>query len=252
MLKRAITSAALAILSTMPAFAADLPARKTAPAPVFVTAPAWGGFYLGAIASYGWGNHEHRYYNPVTGALAGGHGRANADGAMIGGTLGYNIQSGSIVYGLEADISKSWMSGKTAGPAADPCLQWNGLALVPGGSCKANLNWFGTARGRIGYALGDALVYAAGGLAFGEVEAVRNWTKKSDWRLGWTLGAGVEYAINRNWSVKGEYLYADLGDKMLYGCPTCTTNNHKVKFDAHIVRLGLNYRFNTETVVAKY
>jgi outer membrane immunogenic protein len=148
------------------------------------------------------------------------------------------------------------------------------------------LVWFGTARGRVGFLpMERILLYATGGLAYGRID--NNYVSgfngspllaasTSVARLGWTAGAGVEGAIDSHWSWKAEYLYMDLGS---YGSnlgagtagPTVTTTLFtpsgpttqttttstfasavNSRFSDHIFRIGLNYRFSPDPVVARY
>jgi outer membrane immunogenic protein len=136
------------------------------------------------------------------------------------------------------------------------------------------LDWFGTARGRVGFLPTErVLLYATGGLAFGHLSASAPLIPLS-WgstRAGWTVGAGVEAAIDRNWSVKLEYLYMDLGDIGSSGASATTvtdalntptarfhtvttttlTSAFNTRFTDNILRVGVNYRFSGP-VVAKY
>jgi outer membrane immunogenic protein len=213
--------AALA-LGSAPAFAADMPARvPVAKAPPLVAAQLfdWSGFYVGALAGYGWGDSSHSE------ALGGANGSFGADGWMFGGTAGFNWQSGAAVFGLEGDLAWSDIGG-SGGAAA--------------GTLSTNLNWIGTGRLRAGYAVDSYLFYVTGGAAWGDVEgSVAGVASGSDTRLGWTVGGGVETKISQNWSAKLEYLYVDLGDKNLY----TATGPVNVSYNSHIVRLGLNYKF---------
>jgi outer membrane immunogenic protein len=68
-------------------------------------------------------------------------------------------------------------------------------------------------------------------------------------RVGWTVGGGIEKAFNRNWSVKAEYLYVDLGG---YTFAPNTAFATDVRLRDHIARIGINYKFDTGPVVAKY
>jgi outer membrane immunogenic protein len=79
----------------------------------------------------------------------------------------------------------------------------------------------GTLRGRLGYAFDNTLFYATGGLAYGHVKSFTHIFSapnpeligtEDSWKVGWTIGAGVEHMFAPNWSVKGEYLYYDLGN----------------------------------------
>ena len=99
------------------------------------------------------------------------------------------------------------------------------------------LPWFGTARGRIGYAWGSSMMpYITVGAAFAGVDNTRGAVSTSDTVVGWTAGLGLEYMMWSNWSVKLEYLYADLGTA---DGPASTS----VDITANIVRAGINYRF---------
>lgn len=211
-----------------PSFAADL-RRPLYKAPVYV-APAfsWSGFYLGINGGYGWGSSDWNN---------GGMGTVNVTpkGGLVGATFGYNLQTGTWVWGLEGDIDASWMVGSSQGGAAGTvCSGPNG--------CATRNNWFGTARGRVGFAWDRFLPYITGGAAFGNIKATPNVGAGVDkTKLGWTLGAGVEWAFSSAWSAKAEYLYADLGNITCEAasCGTDTT----VSFKANLVRLGVNYRF---------
>ena len=71
------------------------------------------------------------------------------DGAIGGGTLGYNKQLGDIVLGLEADFSWSSVGGKTS--CANTVF-----------TCETNTTWLATVRPRAGYALGSFMPYVHG------------------------------------------------------------------------------------------
>jgi len=204
-----------------PSFAADLP-RPSYKAPVY--APAyynWTGFYAGINAGYGFGKSDW--------SGAGGTGSTKPKGALAGITLGYNLQTGSWVWGLEADVDYSWMKGSDSA----------GTGACAGSGCESKLTWFGTGRGRLGYAGWDRwLPYVTGGVAYGNVKAtpaVGGDFNKA--KVGWAVGAGVEYALLANWTTKLEYLYADLGT-ISGGTP-----GNDVTFKTHLVKAGLNYRF---------
>ncbi len=207
-----------------PSFAADLP-RPSYKAPIYsVPGYSWTGFYAGINAGYGFGKSDW--------SGAGTTGSTSPKGALAGVTLGYNLQTGSWVWGLEGDVDYSWVKGSTVGTGA-----------CGGVGCETKNTWLGTARGRLGYAGWDRwLPYLTGGAAFGNIKmtpAVGAGDSKT--RFGYALGAGVEYAVLTNWTAKIEYLYADLGTANCAAgsCPTSTD----VSFKENLVRLGLNYRF---------
>jgi outer membrane immunogenic protein len=78
----------------------------------------------------------------------------------------------------------------------------------------------------------------------------------SSTRLGWTVGAGFDYSLARNWTVKAEYLYISLGSLSYASCTVpCSpffgvlTTTTGVSFREHVVRVGLNYRFSDSALV---
>ena len=139
------------------------------------------------------------------------------------------------------------------------------------------VKWFGTARARVGYTLFDPrfLVYATGGLAYGDVHYSQSFldsdgdvglTRQRATRLGWTAGAGAEWAFAQRWSAKLEYLYTDLGSSSVnltnagaaiggyFACCTAYSGQLSNSNRFHTVRAGINYRFGgaPAPVVAKY
>jgi outer membrane immunogenic protein len=221
-----LVSVGLSALSAASALAADIITKPGLPpprAPVYVPFFSWSGFYLGINAGYGFGTS--RWTNPLTGLTTGDF---DVNGAMVGGTLGYNVQFGSAIFGLEADFDWSDIKGTTT-------------VNCPLG-CETKNTWLGTARGRIGYAFDRFLPYFTGGAAFGELRAASPGINgMTETKVGWTLGGGVEYAFLSNWSAKVEYLYVDLGTIQ------CTVANclvaTDIAFTTNIVRGGLNYKF---------
>ena len=229
-MKRAVLAglgALAAVMTVTAVHAADMPRRPAMPAkappPYVAPAYSWTGLYLGLNAGYGWGRSEW-----MSGGVS--TGRFNADGAMVGGTLGYNMQMGQWVTGVEGDVAWSDMRGDTS----------SGLCV--GVVCETRNNWLGTARGRFGYAFNRVLPYVTGGVAVGDIKATpAGGASTTETKVGWTLGGGVEAAIAGPWSAKVEYLYADLGkgscDTSVCGSPT------DVDFTSNIVRAGVNFRF---------
>ena len=284
-----IASAALAsLLAVTSASAADLPVYTKAPAVAVVY--DWTGYYIGTNLGYSWGRGSTD--GNVTGTqnvtTARGAtvltsvtvlatlpltGRADVNGFIGGAQLGYNWQREKWLFGLEGDIQFSNERG-----SGDVCT----VAGCPPGSTvftrDYKLDWFGTARGRVGFLPAERiLLYATGGLAYGNFSG-SSWTLPQDigtWsqvRAGWTVGAGAEAALGNNWSVKFEYLYMDLGhvggssanttsitsaaNTPSPGVTTTTTTNlayvFNTRFTDNIVRVGLNYRFGAGPVVARY
>ncbi|MCP8940099.1 porin family protein [Alsobacter sp. SYSU M60028] len=235
---RRILLASVMSLAALPAFAADLPVRTApvAPAPVYAPLYNWTGFYIGANAGYAWGNSD------VVDLALGTKYSLDPGGFTAGLQAGYNYQVNQFVLGVEADAN--WID------ASDSYS--DGFVYA-----SSKVSWLSTIRARVGYAFNNVLIYATGGIAFGEAKAT--WydggaisIRDSDTRTGWALGAGVEYAFNRNWTAKLEYLYYDLGDSSFYGSapvvgpallPVGTTTGAKADWSGNIVRAGINYKF---------
>lgn len=212
-----------------PAFAADMPAMPIykGPAPVY-EAPAfsWSGFYLGLNGGYGFGTSDW--------SSAATSGSVDPKGALVGATVGYNYQMGSWLLGAEGDIDATWISGSTT----------SGTGVCAGGTgCDTHNTFLGTARARIGYAGWDkVLPYVTGGGAVGAIKMSPNTGgSETATKFGWAAGAGLEYAYDRTWSVKLEYLYTDLGTATC-GASSCGTDTD-VSYKANLVRAGVNYRF---------
>jgi outer membrane immunogenic protein len=259
MKKLLLCAVTLAALSTTSALAADMPMKAPGVVPF-----SWTGLYVGVNAGYSWGpwdassnqqvfNFESRTASP------------KVNGWLGGIQAGYNFQSGRFVYGLEGDIQitgeKDSQDWSDPGAAAVIPVIGDFITGAPGGGPIAIHNewkfpWFGTVRGRLGYTPAERwLLYVTGGLAFGE--AKYNFTfsqpgaglayalSSSETRAGWTVGAGLETAIDNNWSVKVEYLYVDLGTRSIDTADVFGDPFHvEFKVRDHVARIGLNYKFH--------
>jgi len=204
-MKKIVLALGLAIAASA-ASAADLP-RNSAP---YYSAPAaagfnWSGGYVGVNLGYNWGKISNATVLSPSGL----------EGGLQGG---YNWQNGQFVFGAETDLQLS---------GADD-------TFAP---FKFSNPWFGTLRGRAGFAYSNFLFYGTAGLAYGGLKAENGLLTESKTHVGWTAGLGAEVGITSNWSAKAEYLYMDLGSRS-YSL-TGTTNGYQ----ANIIRLGLNYHF---------
>jgi outer membrane immunogenic protein len=228
---RFILTACAVLISAVfavPAFAADLPAPSyRGPAykgPVYVGPGfSWTGFYVGINGGYGFGKSNWANTALSTGDF-------DINGPLVGGTIGYNLQTGAWVWGAELDADYSWIKGSTT-------------TTCPTG-CETRNAWLATGRARIGYAWDRFLPYITGGAAYGSVKMTAGTLPdESKSKFGWTAGAGVEYAFLGAWTAKLEYLYVDLG-KVSCDVTTCGGGAPSdVKFTTSLVRVGLNYRF---------
>jgi len=259
------------------ASAADLAvykARPSAPVPVW----SWAGFYGGANVGYGWDRRDVGLALGTTDPALVGFVQAaqdiglyprsyspSAKGIIGGLQIGYSWQVGpNGLFGLEADVQGAGIKGSQAHTAF-------GQFDTTTSGVEKKLDWFGTVRARLGVlATPSLLFYATGGLAYGKTEISFN-TADADFgcipnatlcangsssgvKVGWTAGGGIEAMIANAWSLKAEYLYLDLGsrsaDIVASTAPVIYTPS--TEFREHIVRVGVNYHFNTGPVVAKY
>ncbi len=209
--------------------------------------PIWVGFYGGVNGGYAWGGtstvSDSEFIGGALQAEAITH--FNPSGGFGGGQIGYNWQGiwhPHLVLGIEADIQGADIDG--SGTATlDPTHFAHGTS---------RLDWFGTLRGRLGYACDRTLFYATGGLAFGGIHdtlskldgAGTGFASKSDTATGFVVGGGVEYAISPTWSLKAEYQFIDLGKD--------TLSADSVVPAVFLAQLDANHTYNTVRVGVNY
>ena len=240
--------------STM--FAAVVLASAAQAADVAPAGYDWTGFYLGANAGVSWNNSSvdnnfnldgtdaNRLKNQIDSSQA---------AFTAGGLLGYNYQIDQIVLGVETDIN--YLSFSDNNSRSVDVLGPGPVDTITGKS-SFDADWFGTIRGRLGYAFDNVLIYGTGGLAYGHMSAdgkvtasyqgdtvgtFKGSTDSTNW--GWTVGGGAEYGID-NWSLGLEYLYVDLGSGEWNG------NNNL--FDASNLKGSADYAFSTVRATVKY
>jgi outer membrane immunogenic protein len=238
----------------------------------------WTGFYAGVQAGYGWSNGDVDTVGTpsdptVPGAVASAKAATldfdtRAKGFLGGGTLGYNVQTGQFVWGVETDLSWADVKGTSSQGGAAPIVGFQNV-VNSSGTAEQKMDAFGTLRARLGFTPVDRLlVYGTGGLAYGHVESNTNIAEvdvppvpgvthgnaigsASTWRGGWTAGAGLEYAFAPHWSAKAEYLYYDLGS-ISYNSTSVISGGapglnvgvaSNADFKGNIVRGGINYKF---------
>ncbi len=238
-MKRIVFSYLLA-LSGGSAMGADLlrsnPPVIRAPTPLS-SAPAssWSGFYLGVHGGGGMGDVTTSAVSELASqSLIASARKIDRSGPIGGVQAGFALQSGSLVYGLEGDLGFGALRGRIDVQAQDGSAS---------GRLESTLSMLGTVRGRVGYAFDDLLLYGTGGFATGYHEAkatevstagTARVARLTEWTPGWTLGLGGEYAVMPNVSLKLEYLYAQLNNRVLGQSVT-----HKL----NLLRAGVNYRF---------
>jgi len=260
------TIIATLLVASSSAFAADLP---VAPYKATLAAPAltWSGFYVGGNAGYASGSWSGSptYSLGPSGMV---DTTVNANGFLGGVQAGYNWQIGKVVYGIETDFQLGSMSGSGV---SNSTFLWNGVQPGFTKYYDMDMDWYGTLRGRLGYDLGGWMPYATGGLAYGHGTlsntVVNNYLgaccgsgngvsatgTAADTHIGWAAGAGLEYALNGNWSVKAEYLHVNLGAQPysisgtitpLSGGPAAfNTDGFRSTLSFDTIKGGINYRF---------
>ncbi|RWO81048.1 MAG: porin family protein [Mesorhizobium sp.] len=260
-----LLTTALFFVAVFPAIAAD---DVSAEIVVVDSAHDWSGVYVGAQAGYYRGINSNVDVSicdePGCGlgvliansALTERNWVAdsNPSGFMGGGQIGYNFQSGTFVIGGELDFQVG-----SGGATDTTCIGVLGCDLPVTATTSSELEWLGTARGRVGAVFDRTMIYATGGLAFGRVRNHLDVTfaeaplifsnEESSTRVGWTVGGGAEYALTDKLSLKGEYLYYNLADTTMttlsygVGNPQERIGTYNFSNDGQLVRVGLNYRF---------
>jgi outer membrane immunogenic protein len=259
----------LSILVAAPgaAFAADMPVKAAPlPTPVF----SWTGFYIGGFAGGATSDQGATASEPRSnaGAFYNGLSQETAYGLgssfIGGGTIGYNWQMPASIFvlGIEGEAGYLHLSGSRQ----DVNAAIAGLAPIDSVDSTRLGDWYGVIAGRAGLTAYNSLFYLKGGVAF--VNHTNSFTdncigagapgcgpgflvinRGNDTEVTYALGAGVEYAFNNNWSIKGEYLY--LGTQKTYSSSATSVaapagalfTNTSTDTGIHTGKIGLNYRF---------
>jgi len=233
-----------------PALAADIPV-KAPPAPAAAVFN-WTGFYIGGHIGEAWADDR---IVDVDGLNGGAHYALKDSNLIYGGQVGYNVQTGQWVYGLEADFGDLVLGGKIFDPN-----------FPTGTYSQLRSGFYGDVTGRIGLAIGNWLPYIKGGYAFTDAKGGVNnqlggfgggqaWTGTYS---GWTIGGGVEVMLNAAWSVKVEYQHFDFGtENATLHTPANGNFRYSNDLTVNAVMVGLNYRFGGDPwgkapVVTKY
>lgn len=212
--------AASAVLAPT-AMAADLGKGPGRPPVEYVPeAFSWTGFYVGTHVGYGWSDVDWQEVPAFSGSHSG-------SGGVAGGQIGYNWQAGRAVYGVEADLSGSWIDG------GNNC-------------CGHTVNWLASVRGRLGYAGGfdsRTLFYVTGGAAWADID-YSSVGSFSNTHVGWVVGGGVERALTPNLTARVEYLYYSF-DTANAPAGTVAPGLGLADLDptTQTVRFGLNFKF---------
>jgi opacity protein-like surface antigen len=207
-----VSAFALASVIGSSAFAADLIVDNVA---IDAASPAatWEGAYVGAHAGFGAGTVDWDFADGDPGE------EYDIDGWVLGGQIGYNWQVDNIVFGLEADLSVSTITGEYASFAS------------------RDINWLASARGRVGFALDSVLLYGTAGLAVANSTGTLAFFNDTNTHFGWTAGLGAEVMVSDNVSLKAEYRYSVFGAESYY------LDFIDTGFTTHTATVGVNFHF---------
>jgi outer membrane immunogenic protein len=277
MIKKLLLASAATALLTGAASAADLP-RRAAPPPVFTPVPVftWTGAYFGINAGYAFDassrNTGSAFAVPfpyaAPGTVATFRNRSQ-DGFSGGGQIGYNWQltpGSGVVFGVEADAQYLDFGRNRNSAFISGALAPGYYVTDPRG--LSSLDFFGTVRGRLGYAFDRTLVYGTGGFAYGSGSADRSFggfRGNDSFRTGWAVGGGIEYALPTDsflnffrssavtLKVEGLYVNLDRNTRNQGAFVINAANNFPVVYSGigrradefAVVRAGLNYKFGS-------
>ena len=269
-MKKFLAGVALTALLGGSAMAADMAVKARPYAPP-VPMWSWSGFYLGINGGYSAGRDE---FNQTLVALPGAGGllftssspnRIAPSGGLFGGQVGFNWQTGPVVWGVEADWQWANQTDTTCGGLCGNFVIPGVLTIVgQTTSVYQKVKWFSTARARVGWANDGALIYVTGGgawmgvdetdtISFAIISGLGPFTSAasfSNTRSGYAVGAGIEMRLWANWTAKVEYLHLDVGgttNTFSPGLPfavpagSLSTTTGRIKDD--IFRVGLNWKF---------
>lgn len=244
-----LLAAACAIVSVQAAYAADMPTKAPAYAPIAMY--NWTGFYIGGQVGGGWFSSQTTHIDP-TGSFPAGWVDSTIDGSgfLGGGYAGYNYQINQFVIGIDGDYS--WADLKGSGSDISP----NNFGTT---THDENVKWIATVTGRLGYAVNNWLLFGKGGWAWAGFDGnsstfnlaginTSNGTS-SETRDGWTLGGGVEWGFLPKWSAKLEYDYVKFNTSNFNATSTnvatgvVTTPARSATSNLSMVKLGIAYRF---------
>jgi outer membrane immunogenic protein len=257
-------TAVAVVMAAGSAGAADL-SRPVYKAPPPIPVFSWTGWYVGVHVGGAWGTKEWSDPTVFDGFTTFNFpdttiNNYGVNGFLGGVQIGYNYQSGPWVWGVEAQASWAGIRG------SDSCPFFIGKSTT----CKTNVDALGSFAVRFGGTIDRAMLYVKGGLAwayerhrisspnfisFDGIGAGAFSIEQKHWRWGGMLGAGVEFAFTNSISGKLEYNYMDFGTRTysfafpgVFPFVTPEDVDVKIRQSIHLVKVGLNYRFD----VGKY
>lgn len=215
------------------AFAADFDQ------PASSAAYDWSGVYVGATAGYNWGKDSTTESGTWLGFPVNAVFGYDVDGLSGGVKAGVNFQSGSFVYGAEADIEAANITGGFVD------------RIQNAGIGRDRYDWLASIRARMGYAVDRTLFYGTGGVSFAHIEntysqvlippfASESFDKV---RTGWTIGGGVDYALTDKVILGAEYRYTNFNAFSNVSTTAFPGVTGEQDPSSHAIRLSVSYKF---------
>ncbi len=228
----------------------------------------WTGAYVGANLGGSFGRLKARTVGSPTGSgtvyllpldfiqISDSGNKTSHPGTFISGAqAGFNYQARKLVLGLETDFDRMPLDHTTVSGQEYLTAPGTGFQIRR----HIRTRWLSTLRPRIGFAMNRLLIYGTTGMAFSRLKFEEEFTdtftpayesaSKTRGLLGWALGAGIEYGVTKNWTVKAEYLFINFPSVSVHDSPLVEPAggrdefNHSANLDLHTVRLGINFKF---------
>lgn len=225
----------------------------------------WTGFYAGVNLGGVWGDTSANAHvvsgsgttaiPPADIAAIAATPKSSSNKAGFSGGIegGYDYQWGNnLLLGAETDFV-SFDTRKTS-TSTTPSVVTTAPQAVYTVNQSVHTDWLWTFRPRVGYVSGPWLLYGTVGVGVSNLRYELDYNdarghvgaqQATNTKAGLVWGFGGGYRIMRNWSVKAEYLYADLGKLS----STASNANGYLNFEtnttvkANLIRVGLDYRF---------
>jgi outer membrane immunogenic protein len=134
---------------------------------------------------------------------------------LAGGQLGYLLQSGSVVAGIEASLD--WFG--TRGSVTNGAVFTGFAPAAFSFNDTAKTDWLALFLGRVGFVSGGWFPYVTAGVAVADQKyssifndnqagfpAVAN-VSMNKVGVAPAFGVGLEYKMDNHWSIRGEWLY---------------------------------------------
>jgi high affinity Mn2+ porin len=230
----------------------------------------WRGLYLGAAGGGALPVDRSETLQAVSGLLGPLYDlhppSQERGGIVFGGLVGYNFQSGHVVLGAETELNLLYgRRGPSGTLLAPPAYAGQGVLTYTLGRPYSDGNYFSSFRGRLGYTIDNALLYATFGVASGGWRSasglfLNNFApgnlfssgETASSRMKFVAGGGLDWGLDAHWSARAEYLFLDQS----YGTQLFDSGAYydflsKTRTQSHVFRLGLLYNLGADNLLPK-